>query len=140
MTKNDELVIQCDNHRNQIKNIEECFQRLHSAIVNVVQLRGETSEETRKNVEKMSAPLTIVHMHRAIYMLTTPDTVRRKIKNGAYSRKNYTVTRKALGEVQGTIDVYIMVGLAPGGGKLVIPSVWVSLSENYCFQVWIEVV
>ncbi|KAH0612367.1 uncharacterized protein H6S33_010419 [Morchella sextelata] len=53
VTKHDEIVIQCDTHRNQTKNTEECFQRLHAAIANAAQLRGETTEETMKNVERI---------------------------------------------------------------------------------------
>lgn len=55
ITKHDELVIQCDTHRNQTKNTEECFRRLHSSIANAARLPGETTDETKKNVAKLSA-------------------------------------------------------------------------------------
>lgn len=55
ITKHDELVIQCNTHRNQSKNTDECFRRLHSAITNAVQLPGETTEETKRNAAKLSA-------------------------------------------------------------------------------------
>ncbi|KAF8475808.1 hypothetical protein BDZ91DRAFT_710358 [Kalaharituber pfeilii] len=53
MTKQNELLIQSDTYRKQGDNIDDCFRRLHRAIVDVAALPGETSAEQKERVAKL---------------------------------------------------------------------------------------
>ncbi|RPA94733.1 peptidyl-tRNA hydrolase domain-containing protein [Choiromyces venosus 120613-1] len=53
MTNNDEIVIQSDSSRKQAENIENCYRKLYTSIRECIQVPGETSEDTKKRIEKL---------------------------------------------------------------------------------------
>ncbi|KAF3931710.1 hypothetical protein ABW19_dt0205126 [Dactylella cylindrospora] len=48
-----ELVISSDSTRSQAKNIEHCYQKLYDAIIQSVQIPGETSAEQKQRVQNL---------------------------------------------------------------------------------------
>lgn len=51
-TKEKELVVKSDRYRTQKQNYDDCIEKMYSVINNLVQLPGETSEETRERVTR----------------------------------------------------------------------------------------
>ncbi|CUS13351.1 unnamed protein product [Tuber aestivum] len=53
LTNNNEIIIRSDSSRKQVENIENCFRKLYTSIRECVQVPGETSEDTKKRIEKL---------------------------------------------------------------------------------------
>ncbi|PWW76792.1 hypothetical protein C7212DRAFT_192897 [Tuber magnatum] len=59
LTNNNEIVIQSDSSRRQVENIEHCYHKLYTSLRECIQVPGETSEDTKKRIEKLYVQPTI---------------------------------------------------------------------------------